>query len=60
MSTESPPSPEPRQDEPAPGPPDVGGDPACWLNQVCDECGRMIEDPLADVCSNCGTPRASR
>lgn len=37
--------------------PDEGGDPACWLNQVCDACGRLIEDPLADVCPNCGASR---
>lgn len=37
--------------------PDEGGDPACWLNQVCEECGRLIEDRLAEVCPNCGTAR---
>jgi len=23
---------------------DQGGDPACWANRVCDECGQLIED----------------
>jgi hypothetical protein len=22
---------------------DLGGDPACWLDQVCDACGALIE-----------------
>lgn len=36
---------------------ELGGDPACWLNQVCDACGRLIEDPLSDTCPACGAPR---
>jgi rubrerythrin len=35
----------------------LGGDPACWLNRVCDACGRFVEDPLADACPACGAPR---
>ncbi|WP_374112941.1 DUF309 domain-containing protein [Streptomyces sp. WAC 00631] len=31
-----------------------GGDPACWLDRVCDECGRMREGPDPTVCENCG------
>jgi uncharacterized protein len=23
--------------------PDQGGDPACWLDQVCDACGALVE-----------------
>ena len=23
---------------------DEGGDPACWLHRVCDDCGAVIED----------------
>ena len=23
---------------------DQGGDPVCWLNRVCPECGRLAED----------------
>jgi hypothetical protein len=30
------------------------GDPACWLSEVCEECGRMRENPERDVCENCG------
>lgn len=33
-----------------------GGDPVCWLDRVCDECGAMREDPSAAVCARCGTP----
>lgn len=36
---------------------DLGGDPACWLNRVCDACGRFVDDPLAAVCPACGAPR---
>ena len=33
-----------------------GGDPVCWLEQVCDACGAMREDPKSAVCARCGTP----
>ncbi len=33
-----------------------GGDPVCWLDRVCDECGAMREDPRAAVCARCGAP----
>jgi hypothetical protein len=33
-----------------------GGDPACWLNRVCDECGAFREDMSAGACARCGTP----
>jgi hypothetical protein len=33
-----------------------GGDPVCWLERVCDECGAMREDPAAPACARCGTP----
>ncbi len=36
--------------------PDLGGDPACWLNRVCDACGRLVES--GDTCPACGTPLA--
>lgn len=36
---------------------DLGGSPACFLNQVCFECGRIIEDNFADICPYCGTSR---
>jgi len=33
---------------------DKGGDPACWLDRVCDACGRLVES--GDACPACGTP----
>ncbi|MFG2827799.1 DUF309 domain-containing protein [Streptomyces sp. NPDC048434] len=49
------------QDEPGtsrePGVPpahDEGGDPACWLDQVCAACGRIRERPRSTVCEHCG------
>jgi uncharacterized OB-fold protein len=36
-------------------PVDEGGDPACWLGQVCPECGRFTERPTAATCPRCGT-----
>ncbi|WP_168226592.1 hypothetical protein [Tomitella fengzijianii] len=32
---------------------DLGGDPACWLNRVCPECGLFIEDRSAVACPRC-------
>lgn len=32
---------------------DLGGDPACWLNRVCPECGFFVEDRTADTCPRC-------
>ena len=32
-----------------------GGDPACWLGQVCPECGRFTERQLPTTCPHCGT-----
>ncbi|SDO22196.1 AraC family transcriptional regulator ligand-binding domain-containing protein [Actinacidiphila guanduensis] len=32
-----------------------GGEPACWLDRVCEECGAFRETP-APVCARCGTP----
>jgi rubrerythrin len=34
---------------------DSGGDPACWLDRVCDACGRLVEGP-DEVCPACGAP----
>ncbi|WP_407548796.1 DUF309 domain-containing protein [Streptomyces sp. Pv4-95] len=31
-----------------------GGDPACWLDQVCDACGKIRERPAGEVCEHCG------
>ncbi|GAB3431267.1 hypothetical protein [Actinophytocola sediminis] len=31
-----------------------GGDPVCWLAQVCPECGLLVEQELPAVCGRCG------
>lgn len=28
-----------------------GGDPACWANRVCPECGRFVEDDEGHECA---------
>jgi len=33
---------------------DEGGDPACWLDRVCEACGRIRERPGGAVCERCG------
>lgn len=35
-------------------PPSRGGDPACWLDRVCDACGRLVE--TGTTCPACGAP----
>lgn len=31
------------------------GDPACWLANVCPDCGRFVEEPFVDAgCPHCG------
>jgi hypothetical protein len=42
----------------APRPPSVpdGGDAACWLSEVCPDCGALNESPTGP-CWRCGTPR---
>jgi uncharacterized OB-fold protein len=37
---------------------DEGGDAACWLAQVCPDCGALNEDPTA-VCWRCGKDGAA-
>jgi rubrerythrin len=37
-----------------PRPADDGGDPACWLGQVCPECGRFTERRPPTMCPRCG------
>ncbi|WP_435177888.1 hypothetical protein [Actinacidiphila sp. bgisy145] len=32
-----------------------GGDPVCWLDRVCEECGAFRETAGPD-CARCGTP----
>jgi hypothetical protein len=31
-----------------------GGEPACWLNQVCEECGKVRTDLSQARCEHCG------
>ncbi|RCW39561.1 hypothetical protein DFQ14_11646 [Halopolyspora algeriensis] len=31
------------------------GDPACWLDRVCTDCGRIPDEADVTVCPNCGT-----
>ncbi|MFF7453323.1 hypothetical protein [Kitasatospora sp. NPDC008115] len=33
---------------------DEGGEPACWLDRVCDECGRLRERSGPGPCEHCG------
>lgn len=37
-----------------PRPDTEGGDPACWLGQVCPECGRFSEQDAPARCPHCG------
>ncbi|MEU1040741.1 cupin domain-containing protein [Streptomyces sp. NPDC005551] len=50
----------PRSGRPAPppgaAPAPAGGEPACLLQQVCAECGRMATESDARYCNRCGTP----
>jgi hypothetical protein len=42
---------------PPPDERDLGGDPVCWLNRVCPECGRFAWDEDLDSttrCAECG------
>ncbi|MGV9745255.1 hypothetical protein ACWDTG_10090 [Rhodococcus zopfii] len=32
---------------------DTGGDPVCWLDRVCPECGLFLED-ADEPCPRCG------
>jgi hypothetical protein len=41
---------EPRRTEPE------GGDPACWVDQVCPACGRLTERRPDGRCAACGEP----
>jgi hypothetical protein len=33
-----------------------GGDPACWLDDVCPDCGRFVEDSADHVCDRVPPP----
>ncbi|MEA5119615.1 MAG: hypothetical protein VB036_18625 [Propionicimonas sp.] len=34
----------------------TGGDPACWLAQVCPQCNALVEGPVGTPCWHCGMP----
>jgi rubrerythrin len=35
-------------------PDDAGGDPACWMHRVCQECGRLADEDPPTRCPSCG------
>jgi hypothetical protein len=37
---------------------DLGGDPACWLDRVCPECGGFVDDDDDHVCRPSVEPAA--
>jgi hypothetical protein len=38
---------------------DLGGDPVCWLDRVCPECGRFAAEESEDRrCAECGAELA--
>ncbi|WP_166664212.1 rubredoxin-like domain-containing protein [Actinophytocola oryzae] len=44
--------------KPEPRHPDTGGDPACWLDRVCPDCGLLTEDDNPPArCPRCGAER---
>lgn len=55
---------EPATDDPATGDPatgdlradQLGGDPVCWLERVCDRCGGLSDGPPGPRCDRCGAP----
>ncbi|MCW2678907.1 MAG: hypothetical protein JWM62_308 [Frankiales bacterium] len=46
-------------DEPTPARPpaddEAVGDPVCWLERVCDDCGALADGPPEPVCARCGS-----
>ncbi|MEV6126629.1 hypothetical protein AB0M05_07380 [Streptomyces violaceusniger] len=47
------PDPDP---DPAPAEPE-GGEPACWLDRVCADCGAIQDTAPFARCARCGAPR---
>lgn len=41
-------------DAPTPRLIEAGGDPACWLDRVCEGCGALVEGRPPVVCWRCG------
>jgi hypothetical protein len=41
------------RDDPA----DQGGDPVCWLHELCPVCGAVPSPEVPDRCWRCGAPR---
>jgi hypothetical protein len=37
---------------------DEGGDPVCWLDRVCDECGAFVDEAAEHVCRPSAAPVA--
>ena len=46
-------TPDETPEEPARPEPE-GGDPACWVDQVCPACGRLSERLRSGRCAACG------
>ncbi|WP_210943902.1 hypothetical protein [Streptomyces sp. MK37H] len=42
--------------DPAPAGPE-GGDPACWLERVCADCGAIQDTARFTRCARCGAPK---
>jgi len=42
-----------REEQPDLADSDLGGDPACWLSQLCPECGAVLES-RTEPCWKCG------
>ena len=38
---------------------DLGGDPACWLDQLCEACGAVLEKDVAHQCQRAGADKTA-
>ncbi|MFE2187319.1 hypothetical protein [Streptomyces sp. NPDC059455] len=54
--TARPGDPDPEAADPAPAEPE-GGDPACWLEKVCADCGAIQDTADFAQCARCGAPK---